>query len=72
MNRALLFLTVFSVGYVFNDIVTEFNFDIINEAQADVAGMSHSDLRRDRDFKKAVKSVVSGNCFVDGESIYCY
>lgn len=37
----------------------------IAEAEADVAGMDYRDLRRDRDFKKAVKYIVE-NCSVSG------
>jgi hypothetical protein len=45
--------------------------DIFPTASADVAGMSRYDLRRDRDFKRAVEDVISGNCYVDDEYIYC-
>jgi len=45
----------------------------IAEANADVAGMSYSDLRRDRDFKKAVKYIIE-NCsvtgYVDGDYLH--
>lgn len=44
---------------------------VISEARADVAGMDYRELSRDRDFKKAVWRVVSGNCYVDAEYIYC-
>jgi len=37
----------------------------VEDAKADVAGMDHRDLRRDRDFKKAVKYIVE-NCSVSG------
>ena len=37
---------------------------------ADVAGMSDSDLRRDRDFRRAVRYVVE-DCNVLGSSISC-
>jgi hypothetical protein len=33
--------------------------------------MSYYDLKRDRDFKKAVRYVVSGSCYVEGGYIYC-
>ena len=42
----------------------------VSDVNADVAGMDHRDLRRDRDFKKAVQYIVS-NCYVGGERIYC-
>ncbi len=35
-----------------------FNFSIIPEVKADVGGMDYRDLRRDRDFKKAVRYIV--------------
>ena len=45
----------------------------VAEAQADVVGMSHHELRRDRDFKKAVQHIVE-NCTVNGyvDSDYLY
>jgi hypothetical protein len=70
MNRTLLIIAAFSFGYVLNDL-TEGNVKIIPELNAEVAGMIHYDLRRDRDFKKAVKYVISGNCYVDSDYIYC-
>jgi hypothetical protein len=51
-----------------------FNFSIIPEAKADVGGMDYRDLRRDRDFKKAVKYIVERcSIYIDGEdgSISC-
>ncbi|MEC7832245.1 MAG: hypothetical protein VX440_00530 [Pseudomonadota bacterium] len=71
MNRVLLFLTIFSFGYVFNDILKEYNLNIIDKVKADVAGMDYRELRRDRDFKRAVRHVISGNCYVDGSYVYC-
>ena len=56
-----------------NDILRENNLDLINVANAEVAGMDNRDLRRDRDFKKAVQYIVE-NCgvtgYVDGDYIY--
>jgi len=43
----------------------------VEPVQAEVGGMDYSDLRRDRDFKKAVKYVISGNCYVDSDYVYC-
>lgn len=40
-------------------------------ASAEVAGMDYYDLRRDRDFKKSVKYIISGNCYVQDEYVYC-
>lgn len=71
MNRILLILTIFSFGYVFNDILEEYNLNVIDHAQAEVDGMSWRALKRDRDFKKAVRSVVSGSCYVENGYVYC-
>jgi hypothetical protein len=38
---------------------------VLQEAKAEVAGMDYSDLRRDRDFQKAVAYIVE-SCTVDG------
>ena len=65
MNRILLFVTIFSFGYMFNDVLKEFDLNLINEVSADVAGMDQFDLRRDRDFKKAVGYIVE-DCEVRG------
>lgn len=39
-------------------------------AKAAVAGMDYMDLRRDRDFRKAVEYIVE-DCSVSGRSISC-
>ena len=72
-NKISIFLIVFSLGYVANDILRENNLDLINVANADVAGMDYRDLRRDRDFKNAVQYIVE-NCVVRGivDSDYLY
>ena len=56
MNRILLILTIFSFGYVFNDILEEYNLNVIGHAQAEVDGMSWRALKRDRDL--ALKAVL--------------
>lgn len=38
---------------------------VITEANAEVAGMTHYDLRGDKDFKKAVASIVQ-SCSITG------
>ena len=58
MNRILLFVTIFSFVYVFNDVLKEFDFSLINEVSAEVGGMDYKELRRDKDFRRAVKYVV--------------
>jgi hypothetical protein len=63
-------IVAFSFGVVGKTLLDEMEYDVVATAYADVAGMGYRDLRRDRDFKKAVKYIVQ-NCYVDGESIYC-
>ena len=81
MNKTLLFLTIFSLGYVFNDVLKEYDLNLIDTVKAEVAGMDYRDLRRDRDFKKAVAYIVEGivediveDCsvsgYVDGDYLY--
>ena len=67
MNKTLLLLTVFSLGYMMNDILRENNINLIDKVKADVAGMSWYDLKYDYDFKKAVKRVVEDNCESDSD-----
>ena len=73
MSKIFTFLTIFSIGYVVNDLFSENNINLISEADADVAGMSYIELRRDRDFKKAVRYIVeqcSISGYVDGGYLY--
>ena len=63
MNRTLLIIAAFSFGYFLKDI-SEGSAKIIPELNAEVAGMDYRDLSRDRDFKRAVQSVVKRYCFV--------
>jgi hypothetical protein len=73
MNKILLVLTIFSFGYVFNDILDKYDLNLIDKVSADVAGMDYRDLRRDRDFKKAVRYIVescSVSGYVDGDYLY--
>jgi len=69
-NKILLFVAIFSFGYVANDVLRENNINLINKANADVAGMNHRELRRDRDFKKAVRHIVE-RCSVTSSGISC-
>ena len=73
MNKTLLFMTIFSLGYVFNDVLKEYDLNLIDNVKAEVAGMDYRDLRRDRDFKKAVAYIVedcSVSGYVDGDYLY--
>ena len=72
MNKILLCLTVFSLGYVMNDILRENNINLVSQVSAEVDGMDYSDLKRDRDFKRAVRSVVEYNCRSESDGdIFC-
>ena len=70
MNKALLFITIFSFGYVMNDILREANIKLVDKVNAEVAGMSKYQLKYDWDFKGAVEDIVE-DCSVDGEDISC-
>ena len=47
-----------------NDILRENNFNLIGEINAEVDGITYRHLIKDKDFKKAVKHVVSSSCSV--------
>ncbi len=63
MSR-LVVITSFLFGYVISDLVHNVKSGFISEVAAEVGGMSYSDLRRDRDFKKAVRYIVDSDCTV--------
>ena len=65
-----LILTIIAVGMSGMNVQL-FKDDWISSANADVAGMRAYDLKTDLDFKRAVRSVVSGSCYVDSDYIYC-
>ena len=65
MSKTLLFLTVFSLGYVMNDILRENNINLVGAVYAEVDGMNYMDLRIDRDFRIAVEYLVE-DCSVEG------
>ena len=66
MKKFVFILAVFFLGVFARD----FSYLIVPSLNADVAGMDYYDLRRDRDFKKAVQYIVE-DCDVDGDSISC-
>ena len=69
MSKTLLFLTVFSLGYVMNDILRENNINLVGAVYAEVDGMNYMDLRIDRDFRIAVEYLVEDlveDCSVEG------
>jgi hypothetical protein len=60
----------FGLGLLTDKFILSYDISVIKPAQADVAGMGYRDLRRDRDFKKAVRYIVE-SCSVNGNSISC-
>ena len=70
MNKLLLLITVFCMGYVLNDI-TDSELTFVPKVNADVGGMGYDALRQDRDFKQAVLYVVSRNCRVPDGYLHC-
>ena len=59
----IIALTVINVGVMLVNTTAT--------VKADVAGMSYRDLRKDRDFRKAVRYVVERDCYTEDSSIYC-
>ena len=80
MKIKFLFIGLaFLSGYVVKDVVdtiqfhvgSDAQFQLVSEANAKVDGMNYRELRRDRDFKKAVRYIVSNNCTVYDSNISC-
>ena len=67
MNKFLLFLTIFSFGYVTSDLLGDNKINLVGEVKAEVAGMDSYDLRYDYDFKRAVRKVVENYCEVESD-----
>ena len=61
-------LAAFCIGFTAKVAIDEIDF--ISAAYADVGGMNYIELRRDRDFKKAVHYIVE-SCSVYNGSISC-
>lgn len=57
-----IFLTALNVGATL--------INLSAQVRADFAGMSWQELRRDRDFRRAVEDIVT-SCSVSEESITC-
>ena len=71
MNKLFMFFAIFSIGYLCNDLMRASKIDFIDQADAEVAGMSHWDLKYDYDFKRAVRDIVE-DCTSDSDGyIYC-
>ena len=64
--HVFLMLALIAGGYFIRDVV-----EPTKEAKAAVAGMTYSELKRDRDFKKAVRKVVERYCTVSGSYLDC-
>jgi hypothetical protein len=58
-NLKLYILLAFFSGYFISDVIINNENGFMPNAKADVGGMDYYDLRRDRDFVKAVKYVVT-------------
>ena len=74
--KATLFIIAISLIGINIQLFIDKEINLINEAKAEVAGMSAYDLRTDYDFKKAVRRVVERYCTVDtyyeyGNSVDC-
>jgi hypothetical protein len=79
MNYKVSYVAVmaFLLGYFISDVVNNTGGGLIPKANADVAGMSYMDLKRDYDFKRAVKYIVDDDCsinvgngYIDGDYVY--
>jgi len=64
-------MCAFCFGVLGKTALDELGYDVVGAAYAGVDGMDARELRRDRDFKKAVRYIVSNSCSVDGDTIYC-
>ena len=63
-NNRLIVLTAFLFGYALSDVVNNVSNGFISAVVAEVDGMTYTELRRDRDFKKAVRYIVDSDCTV--------
>ena len=84
MNKILLMITVFSLGYVANDILRELNVSPISDAYGrqhptitgKISGldvvMDTGMLKEDAYFAKAVRDLVSEHCYSWGFEVNVY
>ena len=63
-------MCAFCLGVLGKTALDELDYNVVSSASAEVAGMSFRDLRRDKDFRKAVNQIVM-LCRVDGSRIRC-
>ena len=71
MKKIFLILAIFSLGYTSNDLLKRINYSPVSPLHAEVDGMGHKELRKDRDFKKAVRMVVMSYCRPYNNGIQC-
>ena len=79
MNKILLMVTVFSLGYVANDVVKEINVNPIGNVNADGHGYLLYELdkqrekeskKNDKEFVRRVQEIVE-DCMITGVVISC-
>jgi len=65
-------MCAFCFGVIGKTALDELGVDVVSAVYADVAGMDYRDLRRDRDFRRAVEYIIDSNverivenCIVD-------
>ena len=67
MKKVLLFLAVFSFGYMCNDLTEKMNVELVKPAYADVptfAGLDYLHLINDKLFVDVVKKIINDSCEV--------
>ena len=65
MNKILLVITIFLLGFVSNDFFKKQKVNLTSEAHAKIDGKSWSQLVYDDDFKKAVKWYITNQCNIE-------
>lgn len=70
MIKNILILTTGILFGLF--IANNSHIDFVQPANAEVAGMDSWDLKTDYDFKRAVKEIISSDCHISRNDIYCY
>ena len=72
-------MCAFCFGVICKTALDELGFDVVGAVYADVAGMDYRDLMRDRDFNRAVESIIESevkriveDCIVGVNGSYGY
>lgn len=70
--RKFYFIAVFGflAGYAANDLIRYSEINVAGRAEAQ-SGIDWRSISRDRDFRRAVLSIVDGNCHVEDAYVYC-